>query len=236
MSQTSSTSGSGGEGIHSPFMLSWTHEPNFIDLGLVSQLHIPTMPLKEPWDILVINGKFLVRVNHSMVPLILSVSGNHHETLQPLVVSSHLSAVVKTRLVLLLNLKLERALSPVGCPADSPVAQNPTEETDLSSVPTGYRKLKLPVSSQTLCLCNRLASCCRSNGSLTVMAAAGKRSEVISFSYREPRASVEQMCASVHCAMSCSTHTIHCQYRHTIQRCTKYNTHNTAYDILCSFL
>lgn len=76
--------------------LSWTHKPNFIDPGLVLQPHIPTMPLKEPWDVLVINSKFLVRVNHSMVPLILSVSGNHHETLQPLVISSPLSAVVKT--------------------------------------------------------------------------------------------------------------------------------------------
>lgn len=60
----------------------------------VKQLNIPTLPIDKPKEVLAIDGKFLVKVSLMTVPLSLTLSGNHHESYQPLVISSPLSQIV----------------------------------------------------------------------------------------------------------------------------------------------
>lgn len=67
---------------------------NFIDESFVGQHKIPTVSLNDPREVLAIDGKFLVKVLHISIPLSLTLLGNHHESLKPLVISSLLSQVV----------------------------------------------------------------------------------------------------------------------------------------------
>ena len=69
-------------------------DDSFIDLDLVKRLQIATIPLDLPIETQALDGRTLTRVERRTVPLNLLVSGNHHESISLLVISSPFSPVV----------------------------------------------------------------------------------------------------------------------------------------------
>ncbi len=88
-------------------MLRWSHDTlpiqvlvdsgadeSFIDYELVGQANIPVVTLFEPKDVLALDGRQLARIAHQTEPISLTLSGNHHELIEPYVISSPMSPVV----------------------------------------------------------------------------------------------------------------------------------------------
>ena len=69
-------------------------DESFIDREVVHQLGIDTVPLDSLIETQALDGRSLARVEHRTVPVNLLVSGNHHESISLLVISSPLSPVV----------------------------------------------------------------------------------------------------------------------------------------------
>ena len=69
-------------------------DESFIDRELVHQLGINTVPLDSPIETQALDGRPLARVERRTVPVNLLISGNHHESISLLVISSPLSPVV----------------------------------------------------------------------------------------------------------------------------------------------
>ena len=69
-------------------------DESFIDRELVHQLGIDTVPLDSPIETQALDGRPLARLERLTVPVNLLVSGNHHESISLLVISSPLSPVV----------------------------------------------------------------------------------------------------------------------------------------------
>lgn len=101
-------------------------------------MNIPTLPLKEPREVLAIDGKFLVKVSHMLILLTLILFGNHLEYFQPLIISSPLSPVV----VGLPWLKEQKPLTTAQA-IESTVPAESAEEIDLSTIPREYHGLQL---------------------------------------------------------------------------------------------
>ena len=66
-------------------------DKSFIDREVVHQLGIDTVPLDSPIETQALDGRSLARVERRTVPVNLLVSGNHHESISLLVISSPLS-------------------------------------------------------------------------------------------------------------------------------------------------
>ena len=69
-------------------------DESFINREVVHQLGIDTVPLDSPIETQALDGRTLARVERRSVPVNLLVSGNHHESISLLVISSPLSPVV----------------------------------------------------------------------------------------------------------------------------------------------
>ena len=69
-------------------------DESFIDREVVHQLGIDTVPLNSPIETQALDGRPLARVERRTMPVNLLVSGNHHESISFLVISSPLSPVV----------------------------------------------------------------------------------------------------------------------------------------------
>ena len=69
-------------------------DESFIDLKLVHQLGIDTVPHDSPIETQALDGRPLARVERRTVPVNLLVLGNHHKSISLLVISSPLSPVV----------------------------------------------------------------------------------------------------------------------------------------------
>ena len=69
-------------------------DESFIDREVVHQLGIDTVPLDSPIETQALDGRSLARVERCTIPVNLLVSGNHHESISLLVISSPLSPVV----------------------------------------------------------------------------------------------------------------------------------------------
>ena len=69
-------------------------DESFIDREVVHQLGIDTVPLDSPIETQALDGRSLARVERRTVPVNLLISGNHHESISLLVISSPLSLVV----------------------------------------------------------------------------------------------------------------------------------------------
>ena len=68
-------------------------DESFIDRELVHQLGIDTVPLGSPIETQALDRRPLARVERRTVPVNLLVSGNHHESISLLVISSPLSGI-----------------------------------------------------------------------------------------------------------------------------------------------
>ena len=66
-------------------------DESFIDQELVHQMGIDTVPLGSPIETQALNGRPIARVERRTVPVNLLISGNHHESISLLVISSPLS-------------------------------------------------------------------------------------------------------------------------------------------------
>ena len=69
-------------------------DESFIDRELVHQMGIDTVPLGSPIETQALEGRPIARVERRTVPVNLLISGNHHESISLLVISSPLSPVV----------------------------------------------------------------------------------------------------------------------------------------------
>lgn len=63
-------------------------DSNFIDSPLVIQAGIPLLAFALPKDMNALDGKLLSRIPHHTAPVTLIISGNHHKTIQPLIIPS----------------------------------------------------------------------------------------------------------------------------------------------------
>ena len=61
-------------------------DESFMDANLASDLGISTQLLSIPLDTRALDGHSISRVTHSTVPIKLRVSGNHSESIQPLLI------------------------------------------------------------------------------------------------------------------------------------------------------
>ena len=62
-------------------------EANFIDQSLVAELGIPTRPLPTPMQEVSLCEGLIAHVSHTTEPLLLTLSGNHSETISLNVIS-----------------------------------------------------------------------------------------------------------------------------------------------------
>ena len=69
-------------------------DENFIDAGFVSQVGIHLEQLPSPLNANALDGRLLALITHRTKPLVLIVSGNHHEMLQFHVILSPLTPLV----------------------------------------------------------------------------------------------------------------------------------------------
>uniref|UniRef100_A0A1A8D4D5 Gypsy retrotransposon integrase-like protein 1 n=1 Tax=Nothobranchius kadleci TaxID=1051664 RepID=A0A1A8D4D5_NOTKA len=69
-------------------------EQNLLDQLLVDRLGITTIPLEAPTRVVSLDGSFLTSITHKTVPVNLSISGNHHESLTFFVFPCHQSEIV----------------------------------------------------------------------------------------------------------------------------------------------
>ena len=69
-------------------------DESFIDRELVLRFGIDTVPLDPPIETQALDGRTLTRVERRTVPVKLLVSGNHHESISLLVITSPFSPVV----------------------------------------------------------------------------------------------------------------------------------------------
>lgn len=69
-------------------------DDSFIDISIVNQTHIPTLPLPAPKEVFALDGRLLAHVTHHTVPLSLLLSGNHSEKNHLPVIPSPQSPVV----------------------------------------------------------------------------------------------------------------------------------------------
>ena len=69
-------------------------DESFIDRELVLRWKIDTVPLPSPIETQALDGRTLTRVEHRTVPVDLLVSGNHHESISLMVITSPFSPVV----------------------------------------------------------------------------------------------------------------------------------------------
>ena len=66
----------------------------FIDHEFVTQAGFPTVSLPKPLSMTALNGSYLGKITHQTVPVTLTVSGNHSETIQFKVLISSAAPVV----------------------------------------------------------------------------------------------------------------------------------------------
>lgn len=141
---------------------------NFIDVNLATQANIPIILLNEPRGVTAIDRNFLVKVIHKTSQVALTLSGNHHESLQLFVISSPLSPVV-------LGLPWLKKQNPnidwssasicdwsefchahcllSAIPTGTSTPAEPPEEIDLDNIPSEYHDLRFIFSkdrAQTL--------------------------------------------------------------------------------------
>lgn len=69
-------------------------DDNFTDCNLVTQANISTQKLSESKEVLAIDGRLIERATHKTTPISLTLSGNHHETVELFIISSPLIPVV----------------------------------------------------------------------------------------------------------------------------------------------
>ena len=58
-------------------------DDSFLDLGFARQAGVPLLPVWPPLQAVAIDGRPLAPIAHRTVPLTLTISGNHTETLSP---------------------------------------------------------------------------------------------------------------------------------------------------------
>ena len=131
-------------------------DESFIDRELVHQMGIDTVPLGSPIETQALDGRPIARVERRTVPVNLLISGNHHESISLLVISSPLSPVVlgfpwlKThnpqidwatgRVILWSTHCLSHCLRSAQSPRASELS-SVSAPNDLSSVPKEYHDL-----------------------------------------------------------------------------------------------
>lgn len=135
-------------------------EESFIDVQVAEQAGIPFETLEKPRNALAVDGRILAQVTHRTVPVTLVLSGNHHETIQLLVISAHNTPLImgypwlaahnpnidwaKGRVMnwsLFCHKNcLQSALAPTGGVPVQP--EVPVESIDLSGVAPAYHDLK----------------------------------------------------------------------------------------------
>ena len=129
-------------------------DDNFINENFVTQTNIPLELLEIPKSVNALDGRLISKVTHRTVPLSLTISGNHSETIQLYVIPSPLSpAVLGLPWLKLHNPLLDWKTScwSVSCHAlrlkstipEPRQSASPPAPPDLSYVPSEYRDLAL---------------------------------------------------------------------------------------------